>query len=271
MKTQTKGLSIATKLFLALSAIAMVMLVTAIISVLEYRKMSNYVTDEIGKDISCINASEALETAADRYNHQILATVGSADSLTAVTNFDRKALADTCVRAFEVLMEEENLPVLDSLANAFNAYIVESEGLETIVRSDFIDSRQWFFDSLQPAFNKFADLLDLYNLQVNEDLLVKADDFQMGYYRSLVPVLVSVLVGMILIAMFFFFMIVNYVRPLYKMLKGIDEYNNRGIKYHFNFDGDDQLEELNSEITMVVEENIELKKRVKDLKGENKE
>lgn len=263
----SRGLSLSAKLVLSLATIAVVLLVTAVISVLEYRSMSNYVTDEIGKNIECINATQRVSVLTDQYNHKILATVGAADSLAAVTTFDRAAAEKDCRDAFEELFEIQPIPGLDSLRVRYDAYIAETRELENVVRSSFVDSRKWFFHSLQPKFAEFVIALDEYNENVHDNLMQKADEFELGYYRSIIPGIVSVLAGLLLIALLLFFLLANYVKPIYRMLSNIDDYCRHGKKYAYDFEGDDQLQKLNSQITELVDENVELKRRVKELKG----
>ena len=61
-------------------------------------------------------------------------------------------------------------------------------------------------------------------------------------------------------------MMSNYVRPIYRISDGIDNYRKSGRRHGFEFDGDDQLANINNGVTELIEENIELKKRVKALK-----
>lgn len=269
--SENEGLALHTKLILSLSAIAVVLLMTAVISILEYRSMSDHVTREIGKCIDCINVSQKVANATDLYNHKILATVGAADSLAAVTNFDRAAAAETCRQVFNDFYTVEPMPVLDSLRKVFDTYLLETEGLETIVRSTFVDSREWFFNSLQPAFNEFNTVLEIYNEQIHAELMAKADSFQMGFYRTIVPGIVSVLAGLLLIALLLFFLLFGYVRPLYKMLDGLESYDRYGKVYSYTFDGDDQLKRLNESIRDVIKENNDLKKFVKARNRNNAE
>ena len=58
-----------------------------------------------------------------------------------------------------------------------------------------------------------------------------------------------------------------YVKPLYKMLDGIDNYLSYNRKYNYTFDGDDQLSELNAGISELIDENRQLRRRIKDLKN----
>jgi hypothetical protein len=50
------------------------------------------------------------------------------------------------------------------------------------------------------------------------------------------------------------------------MAEGLSAYRTSGRKYNYEFDGDDQLAEINEGITEVVDENIELKVRIKTLR-----
>ena len=54
---KSKRLSLKAKLYLSLSAIALVLLVSSMISVLEYRRMSSYISDMIADNIESINAA----------------------------------------------------------------------------------------------------------------------------------------------------------------------------------------------------------------------
>jgi hypothetical protein len=61
-------LSLRMKITLALSAIAIVLLMSSIISVLEYRHMSNYVSGLIAVNVNDIRLTQQLVDAVDAYN-----------------------------------------------------------------------------------------------------------------------------------------------------------------------------------------------------------
>ena len=67
--------------------------------------------------------------------------------------------------------------------------------------------------------------------------------------------------------MLLLFMLAYYVNPLYKMLDALDGYRSYGKKYTYSFDGDDQLIKLNEGLSEVTNENLQLRKRLKDLKS----
>ena len=69
-------LSMKMKLTLALSAIAVVLLISCIISMLEYWRMSTYVSDMIADDVRNIHVTQELVNAVDSYNLELLAVIG---------------------------------------------------------------------------------------------------------------------------------------------------------------------------------------------------
>jgi hypothetical protein len=74
--------------------------------------------------------------------------------------------------------------------------------------------------------------------------------------------------GLLLILLLLYFTMVYYVRPIYRMSDGVDSYRVSGRRYIYEFDGDDQLANINSGLTEIIEENVELKRRLKNLRDE---
>lgn len=110
------------------------------------------------------------------------------------------------------------------------------------------------------------DIADSLKAACHEYFNDKKAEFEMGFYRSIIPSVVAVGAGLLLIFLLMFFINVYYVRPLYRMLDSLENYLKFGKTYTYLFDGDDQLQTLNSGITDIVTENCELKRRVKRLK-----
>ena len=73
-------LTLKMKLVLSLSSIAVILLVSSFISIMEYSRMSNYVSDLIAANIGSINASQRLANASNAYNLAILAVIGDKSS-----------------------------------------------------------------------------------------------------------------------------------------------------------------------------------------------
>ena len=258
-------LTLKTKMVLSLSAIAVVLIVSGIISIVEYRRMSNYVSDMIAEDINSINVAQKLAAVTDDYNLQILTVIGD-DSVNSLPDFDQQGFVSYCDSLRSIFSVENVLPLTDSVLYSYAAYMLTSLELEQVIQSDFIDSRTWYFERLQPSFQRLNGDIDRLSQAMYADLQENSGDFDRGFYRSIIPGIVAVGVGVILVLLLMFFITSFYVNPLNKMLEGLDEYRSMGRRYSYSFEGDDQLAELNEGITELTEENRQYRRRIKLLK-----
>ena len=260
-------LSLKTKMVLSLSAIAVVLIVSGIISIVEYRRMSNYVSDMIAEDINSINVAQKLSAVTDDYNLQILTVIGD-DSVNSLPDFDQQGFVSYCDSLRSIFSVENVLPLTDSVLYSYQAYMLTSLELEQVIQSDFIDSRTWYFERLQPSFQRLNGDIDRLSQAMYADLQENSGDFDRGFYRSIIPGAVAVAVGLLLVLMLLFYLSVYYVGPIYKMLSSLRNYRTLGKAYSTDFEGDDQLKDLSDNISEITQENLQLRRRIKVLRGE---
>ncbi len=255
------------KLFYSLGSLAMILLLSGLISIFEYRRMSDYVSDLIAANIKSMNISQRLADLTQHYNDEMLAVVVQNDiSMMPDFNLDYfNAQSDSLRSSFK---SESMLPKVDSVVTSFDAFIRTSQNFDEIFLADSIDTGEWFFGSLQPRYTRLRNDLNSLNEVIYEDLQQNSADFDAGFYRSIIPGVVSVGAGLLLILLLFYFIMAYYVRPIYRMSDGLDNYRHSGRRHVYEFDGDDQLANINSGITEVIDENIEYKKRIKNLRDE---
>jgi predicted PurR-regulated permease PerM len=258
-------LSLKMKLTLALSAIAVVLLMSSIISVLEYQRMSNYVSDMMADNVRNIHVTQELVNAVDTYNLQLLAVIGD-DSLSSLPDFDRQAFLNHCDSLRISLGASRTVPLTDSVLYAYSAYMLASLELEDVLESSFINTRDWYFNRLQPLFSRMRGYLDRLSGTMYEELEQNARDFDSGFSRSIIPGIVAVSVGILLVLLLLFYILVYYVKPIYRMRDNLDEYLSYRKRYSYTFDGNDQLSDLNASVTDLTEENRQLRRRISDLK-----
>ena len=262
-------LSLRMKMVLSLSAIAVVLLNSSVISVMEYRKMSSYVSELIADNIKSINVAHDLMDAVDNYNLQVLAVIGD-DSLSSLPDFDQDQFVSHCDSLKRSFTLRRSVPLADSVLYSYSAYMLTSLELETVIESDF-SSRTWYFERLQPVFNRMrSDITELSDAMY-EDLQQNSATFERGFYRSIIPGAVAVGVGIVLVLLLMFFISVYYVNPLYRMLDSLDNYRSFRRKYSYTFEGDDQLSALNTGIMELTEENRALERHIKDIRDRGHE
>ena len=258
-------LSLRMKIALSLSAIAVVLLVSTIMSWLEYRHMSNYVSGLIAGNVNNIHRTQEMVDAVDAYNLEMLAVIGD-DALTHVPSFDSPAFLSSCEALKKDLGEHKAVALADSVVYAYSAYMLASMELEEVYESSFINTRDWYFNRLQPLFGRMRGYLDRLSGAMYEDLEQNSQDFDSGFFRSIIPSTVAIGVGILLVFLLLFYIQVYYVKPIYRMLEALRDYLGYRRRYSYTFDGNDQLNDLNTSITELAEENRTLRKRLSDLK-----
>ena len=130
-----KRLSLRAKLYLSLLSIALVLLISSIISVLEFRRMSSYISDMVADNIESINAAQKLYDDANEYNLNILSVIGD-ESSNIRPEFDEVAFA---MRLDSLRSSAPNTVVAhqaDSVQYSYAAYMLTSLELEDVLQSE---------------------------------------------------------------------------------------------------------------------------------------
>lgn len=267
-RTEAKP-SMKKKLFLSLGSLAAILLLSGVISIIEYRRMSDYVSELIAANIKSINLSQKLADLTQEYNDQMLAVVVQND-ISLMPDFhleDFTAQSDSLRNSFT---SPKMIHKVDSVVTSFDAFMKTSLKFDEVFLADNVNTGEWFFGSLQPRYTKLRTDLQSLNEVIHEELQKNSADFDAGFYRSIIPGVVSVGAGLLLIVLLLFFAMSYYVKPIYRISDGIDNYRASSRRHVYEFDGDDQLANINSGVTELIEENVELKKRIKALRDERK-
>ena len=263
-KGQSKP-SIRKKTILSLGTIAVILVLSGVISILEYRRMSEYVSGVVTANIKSITLSRQLSDITEEYNHQMLSVV-LANDLSMMPEFDEEYFMSYSDTLKTSITSQTTLPVVTQVDSSFVKFIETSKRFDEVFLADTVSTGDWFFQTLQPAYNDFChDMTDL-NSALHKELQDNSVHFDVSFYRSIIPGVICVSAGLLLVMLLMYFTIANYVNPIYKIAEGLNAYKSSGKRYGYQMEGDDHLADINSGVTEIIEENIELKHRVKSLK-----
>ena len=246
---------------MSIGTIALVMVVACAITMVMYSRMSNYVSSLIAGDIECINIARSLSNDCNEYHLKVLNVVGDDDISAEIPVAGHAATFRPRLEELKASVKSERIvPLADSVLSAWDSYMIKTRQLSNVLLSDFIDTRDWFFGSLQPEYERLSQCLDDMSDDIFAGLRRSSATFDRGYYRSVVPGFVAIAVGILLLFWLLFFINVYYVKPLYKMLRSLNEFNDSHRHYTCEFEGDDQLAELNAAIADLTQENEHLRR-----------
>lgn len=253
------------KLVLSLGAIGTILLLSCVISVVEYGRMSNYESKIIAANINHIYAFSEISVFVEDYNSKILAAIGD-DSNNAQPLFDTDGMHILIDSLKSNLSSRALIAAADSMKVAYKDYMDTSFEFSAVSDCTFVDTREWYFATLQPKYKNLNDNFVKLDKAIFDEVKTNAEHFDESFYRGITPALVAVGAGLLLIVLLLFFIMNDYVRPLYKISEGLDNYRSIARPYNYTFDGDDQLKNISNGVSDLIDENIELKRRIRALK-----
>ena len=267
-KTEKKP-SIRRKAVFSLGSIAIVFVLSEAITILEYRGMSQYVSERISESINNITLSQQLSDITEEYNNKMLAAVIENDPALQ-PQIDEEISYESQFKSQlsalkNSISSETGQEVLENVEKSFYEYMKAAKNFDTVYRSA-MDTGEWFFGTLQPSYTKLRTVVVELNSVIHDELHDNSINFDNSFYRSIVPGIVCISAGLLLVLLLMYFIISNYVNPIYKIAAGLNAYKSSGKRYGNIMEGNDHLADINADLTEIIEENIELKHRVKNLK-----
>lgn len=267
MKWRERKPSIRKKVCLSLGSLAAILLLSGVLSILEYRRMSNYVSDLITSNINSIVLSQRLSDLTQEHNHQMLSVVVLND-ISLMPEFNDMPFMSVADSLRTTFTSQNAQPMLDTVVTSFNDFVKTSRKFDEVFLADTVNTGEWFFSTLQPRYNSLIQDLGKLNELIHQDLKENSENFDAGFYRSIIPGVVSVGAGLLLIFLLLYFTMSNYVKPIYRISEGIDSYRQSSRRHAYTMDGDDQLSNINTGVTELIEENLQLKHRLKAIREE---
>jgi len=255
------------KLIASLCVIAVIILLSCVLSVSEFSRVNTKSSDEVAADIKNVYVARELSAAMSTYNLGILEVIGD-DSRSELPDFDRAGFIARCDSLKSSFSGTQMQPLADSVKYSYSAYMLTSLELGKVLETDFSNARNWYFKRLQPRYKRLLNDMSKLNQAVYDELAYSSQEYDMGFYRSIVPSIVALGVVILLLFLLLFYLLFFYVNPFYRMLDSIKSYRSFNKNYLVEVNGDDQLSELNRNIAEMVQENQQLRKRIADLRKE---
>ena len=258
------------RIILGFVLLVLILSLSSIIAVFEYRRMSNYVSGMIAENIKCINTAHKLLSSCDNYNMTLLTAI-SDDSVETLPAFDQNQFSEDYDYLRQAVTGRSAMMMVDSVRYAYSAYLLVAGEMEQVWLADFSDSntRDWYFNRLQPIYYRLKDYIDRLSDYSYNALQTNSVALQESFYRSIMPGMIAVMVGILISFLFMYFIISRYVTPVRKMLSNIHDYERFDKTYSYTFDGGDELSALNDDIKDIIEQNISLKRHYNSSKGED--
>ena len=263
-KLSFKKLGIKRKVLLGCIVLAVILFFSSLISVFEFTRMNRYVSGVIADNIRSINAARELLSVSEQYN------VGLMNSLVLdhgerpqdVSLFRDEELVASFEHLSHSFVTPEEQAAADSVLYAYSAYMQVVAEADQMWQQGYAERQHWYFNRLQPVYLKFRGYMMQLTSVCQDALIENSQDIREGTYRSLMPGLVSVLVGLIMVLLFNYYLNYYLINPLLKVTAGIKGWRYHGRSYGVKLDSDDELQELNEAVGDIIEQNQAYKREL---------
>ena len=263
-KLSFKKLGIKRKVLLGCIVLAVILFFSSLISVFEFTRMNRYVSGVIADNIRSINAARELLSVSEQYNVGLMNSLvlDHGDRPQEVSLFRDEELVASFENLSHSFVTPEEQAAADSVLYAYSAYMQVVAEADEIWQQDDAERQHWYFNRLQPVYLKFRGYMMQLTSECQDALIENSQDIREGTYRSLMPGLVSVLVGLIMVLLFNYYLNYYLINPLLKVTNGIKGWRYHGLGYNVKLDSDDELEELNEAVGDIVEQNQSYKREL---------
>ena len=258
-------LGIRRKVLYGCIVLGVVLLLSGTVSLYEYSKMNSYVSDVISDNINSINTSRELLSVAEQYNIDLmndLVVKNSADSIGKFPGLEDERLIAIFDNLRKKFATPEEQAAADSVVYAYVAYMQVVSEAETIWQKHYQMRQQWYFNRLMPVYIEFKGYMMTLTQVCQDHLVANSSTLQEGFYRSLMPGLVSVIFGMILALLLYYYLNGFLIKPLLKITKGIKGSRLFGKSYDVKVETDDEMAELNTAVKDIIDLNRSYKKQL---------
>lgn len=250
------------KILFGFLVIGIVLLLSGVIAIYEFVRMRNTVHTLVADNIKSINTSNVLLEITDEYNFSLLRSMGDVTSADIPDVNSDTRFTDYLANAMDKYTDIREQNMADSVVYAYTAYIHIMKEAPLVWQGHYQDRRAWYFERLYPVYMKLRGYIQELILLSQKALQENSSNLSDSIYRSLMPCVVAVGVGIVLVLLFVYFINFYFIKPILLITKGISNYLLYRKSYNVILENVDELQELNQNIAELVDTNKKLEKQI---------
>lgn len=254
-------MAIKKKISLGLVMIGAILLVSSAISIYEFIRMRNTVSNLINDNIASINTARLMLEVSDEYNFDLLQSLGDESNILKLKDKNDTRFSNYLNGVKEKFTTEKEREYADSVLFAYSTYMIIMNDAPSVWQGDYSGRRNWYFNKLHPVYMKLRGYLQELTLTSQNALAENSLTMTDSFYRSIMPGVVAVAVGIILVLLFNYFLNFYFIKPMMRISEGISEYIQRKKSYVVQVDTDEDIKALNENVKELVESHKKMSKK----------
>lgn len=237
------------KLFFGFVIIGFILFLSGVISVLQLTQIGKSITGILTENMTSIEISRHLNEEAQRQGRMVSQLVISQKKNQRVmAHFSDQRFMKLIDSAASNITATKEHEVIDSLRSSYLLFRSNSLALDSLFALSYINKAYWYNHLYEPSFFRFLNTIDRLG-QINQAAIYENSILlEKNFYRMIMPPIIAIIVGMVLIVLFYYFINLYLITPMLAIRKGIKMYLENKVTYNVKVDTKDEMGELNQEV-----------------------
>ncbi|MBP3497995.1 MAG: hypothetical protein J6K33_09205 [Alistipes sp.] len=254
--------SLGSRVTIGFLSIVLLLFASGIISLFELGNLSN--DTEIILSASRRNLELAKEMLKYAHDHsQATLNVACFDDNTQ-RDICRRTMSDLEGKLAAARSEAVDIEGLDSLSISVTrlrelseSYLFAPQAIPTdtlVITSEAaaLSGRRWYNEQYKVVYNDMVGRIEEFMTHTHSSLAPRAEQLNKNAYRSVAPVLISLVVMIAIVLMFYFFIRVYCVMPIVKINRALSDFLSYRLPFNVKADLRDELKELVDNIEKLI-------------------
>ncbi|MBQ2727649.1 MAG: hypothetical protein IJF77_00315 [Alistipes sp.] len=169
------------------------------------------------------------------------------DSL-AFAATEMKVLVDNYLSFATTRQEQATLPITDSLM------VADSLAVDSLAKAaaQLPVGDHWYTEEFEGSYNRLTAAVKAYMTSTQSSLAPRTEQLKKNAYRAVTPVLISLVVMIAIVLMFYYFMTIYCVNPILSMNKSLGAYLSFRVPFGVKAECKDEMLELKEKIETLI-------------------
>lgn len=243
--------SIRRKISIGFIALLVVLFCAIVINIFELSRLRNSTEEIIAEGAESTEYASRMLNALQKQNRAVLNMVFTEQDTSSVEYHEGVYELNSAI--MEAMERNPNSTFLEKIYEANLVYhnIVEQHSLS----QEESDDRAWFVDSYVESYYALDSAIKSYMTSPKSSVAVRMSRLESNIYKTITPSVLTLLVAVLILLLFYFFIDTYYTKPVKKISKSLDDYTKNRIPYQITIEEKSELSSLNDNIIEIINHN----------------
>lgn len=237
------------KMMIGFLSLAVLLLISGVISYFELSSLTKSTSQVIDNSTRNVEFSRKMLDAVQEQNMALLHI-----EVLGIDEYDTLLIA--AGERFNDAIKETgfyvyDLPGLDAIYSARRNYnnVIVSHYIDTLSREQRVE---WFVNTYKTTHYQLTSAIKDFMISSQIDMEAQTKMLRDNAYRAIMPGIIALVIGIIVILIFYYFIDLYYISSITKITSGLKNYLTLNIPFNVTIDGRDEIAKLKEYIEQLL-------------------